>query len=243
MGSPYTHKWCWDFYTPQKQILEVFPFTDEGWLEALEIEKRILSPIINDIQCLNENVGGNMSLSVFRHIGKNHFKNGTGCFSLSKEERSRLSKEITKRQRKNKTGLFGMSLEEKCKNAKKGGLKAFELKKGIFALTEEERKKLNQKHKEEKIGIYGMSEERKSEISRKNGKIVGKKCFENKTGLFGLSEEDKMRARKNGGKVTAKKLNSEKWICLETGFITTSGPLTRYQNKRGIDTSKRERVK
>jgi hypothetical protein len=39
-----------------------------------------------------------------------------------------------------------------------------------------------------------------------------------------------------------KKTNSQKWMCLETGFITNSGSLSRYQNKRGIDTSKRIRL-
>ena len=28
-GSPITHKWIWNFYTPKKQILEIFDFTNE----------------------------------------------------------------------------------------------------------------------------------------------------------------------------------------------------------------------
>jgi len=40
----------------------------------------------------------------------------------------------------------------------------------------------------------------------------------------------------------AKKTNSQKWMCEETGYITTSGPLTLYQKTRGIDTSKRVRI-
>jgi hypothetical protein len=31
-------------------------------------------------------------------------------------------------------------------------------------------------------------------------------------------------------------------MCSETGYITTSGPLSIYQRKRGIDTSKRKRI-
>ena len=42
----------------------------------------------------------------------------------------------------------------------------------------------------------------------------------------------------NGSKVT----NSQKWICTETGYVTTSGALTHYQRKRNIDTSKRKRI-
>lgn len=47
---------------------------------------------------------------------------------------------------------------------------------------------------------------------------------------------------KERGRITCKKLNTEKWMCTETGFVSTSGPLTLYQRKRGIDTSKRKRV-
>jgi hypothetical protein len=36
--------------------------------------------------------------------------------------------------------------------------------------------------------------------------------------------------------------NTQLWRCTETGKITTSGPLTRYQNSRGIDKSCRERI-
>ena len=25
-GSPYTNKWCWELYTPKKQILQFFDF-------------------------------------------------------------------------------------------------------------------------------------------------------------------------------------------------------------------------
>jgi hypothetical protein len=30
-GSPKTNKWCWELYTPKKQILQLFDFTDEGF--------------------------------------------------------------------------------------------------------------------------------------------------------------------------------------------------------------------
>jgi len=241
-GSPITHKWCWDFYTPKKQILEIFDYTDEGYHNAFEVEKRLIKPVLNDKWCLNENVGGIMSLSSAKKVGKNHFKNGTGCFSLTQQERIKLSKEIIERQRKNKIGLFGMSKEEIVNAAKLGGQKSFEMKTGIFSLTEQERKELNQKLKEENRGIYGISEERRKEIGRLSGKKSGKKTFEKKTGLFGMNDEDKQNARIKGGKTTAQKLNQQKWKCLVTGYITTPGPLTSYQKRRNIDTSKRIRI-
>ena len=38
------------------------------------------------------------------------------------------------------------------------------------------------------------------------------------------------------------KTNSQRWMCLETGFITSAGNLVQYQRARGIDTSKRKRI-
>ncbi len=39
-----------------------------------------------------------------------------------------------------------------------------------------------------------------------------------------------------------KRLNTEKWKCTVTGHISTSGPLSRFQKARGIDTTNRVRV-
>jgi general stress protein YciG len=101
-------------------------------------------------------------------------------------------------------------------------------------MSPEERKELNKKLYEEKRGIYSLTPEERSDISSKNGK----KLYEDGRGLFSLTPEEKSEAGKKGGKVT----NSQKWMCLETGYITTSGPLTKYQRARGIDTSKRVRI-
>jgi general stress protein YciG len=193
--------------------LEIFDYTDEGYCKAFEVEKRLIKQVLNDKWCLNENVGGVMSLSSVRKVGENHFKNGTGCFSLSKEERIKLSKEIVERNRKNKTGLFGMNKKQILDAAKLGGQKSFEMKTGIFSLTEQQIKELNQKLKEEKRGIYGISKERRKEIGRMSGKK------------------------------SAKIINSQRWECSETGYISTPAGLTHYQKSRGIDTSKRNRIK
>jgi hypothetical protein len=74
------------------------------------------------------------------------------------------------------------------------------------------------------------------------GKIGGKTSYEKGVGFFALSTEELYNIRKNAGKQGSKITNSQKWMCLETGFITTSGALTRYQQKRNIDTSKRKRI-
>lgn len=100
-------------------------------------------------------------------------------------------------------------------------------------LTEEGRetmKKLGLKNKEESRGIFGQTPEQRSENGRKNALI----CKEKGAGIFSLTSEQLSE--------NSKKSNSQKWICTETEFITTAGALSRYQNKRGIDTSKRKRV-
>ena len=191
MGSPKTNKWCWKLYTPKKQILQFFEFTDDGWLEANQIEQRIIRPFYNDDKwCLNENCGGVISFDIL------------------------------------------------SKSGKLGGQKVYEEGKGIHARTKEEmvengRKTGNKMYGEMK-GIFAMSPEERSEISRKSGK----KIYEEKKGCFSLTDEQKRERSKKSAKIT----NSQRWICTETGFITNSGNLSRYQKARGIDTSKRKRI-
>jgi hypothetical protein len=66
MGSPVTHKWMWDFYTPKLTILEIFPNTEEGWAEALSVENRLIRPDMDNPFCLNEKYGSFISLSARR---------------------------------------------------------------------------------------------------------------------------------------------------------------------------------
>lgn len=154
-GSPKTNKWCWELYTPRKQILELFEYSDEGWIKSLEIENRLIKPVINDHFCLNENVGNKLSLKS-RKIG-----------------------------------------------AKKAGKNAVKFKKGIFKFTKEERKQASSKG---------------GQKNKENGHIqkIGKKQM--------------------------KKLNTEKWKCLITNYVSTYGPLTIYQRSRKIDTNLRVKV-
>lgn len=69
LGSPTTHKWMWDFYTPVTQLLEFFPCTDEGWAEALKVEKRLISSDLDNPLCLNESCAGVYSLETLRKSG------------------------------------------------------------------------------------------------------------------------------------------------------------------------------
>ena len=187
MGSPVTHKDFWELHTPKKEIVKTFDYTDNGWLEAQEFEKSLVTPVYNiDPHCLNENCSGVISLEIRRKAGN--------------------------KTKENKTGIFSFSLEEMIENRRKGGNKA----------------------KENKTGIFGRSPEKMSEDGRKSGN----KAKENKTGIFSLSPEERIENSRKAGKTTS----SQKWQCTETGYISTVGGLTRYQNKRGINTSKRIKV-
>ena len=76
MGSPKTNKWYWKVYTPKIQILQFFPYTEEGWKEAQILEKRLIRPDLNNPLCLNESCGCLLSLESNRKGGKVGGKRG-----------------------------------------------------------------------------------------------------------------------------------------------------------------------
>ena len=90
-GSPVTNKWCWELYTPKKQILELFEFDDGGYIKAQEIEKRLIKPVLNDKCCLNENVGGITSLKISRETALKNWREGKGLASISLEKRKEVA--------------------------------------------------------------------------------------------------------------------------------------------------------
>jgi len=229
MGSPVTHKWCWELYTPKKQILEVFPFTDEGWLEANLVEDRLIRPFYNtDKWCLNESCGGNYSLATRRKSAKKGARRlkqlGIGIFALTHNEilhnASKGGEVGGKVNAKNKTGICGRSKEKMTEDGKKGGSiggkisgrENVELKRGFFNMSEKEMQKV------------------RSEAGKKSAKIQKELGI----GMFALSSEQ--LSEKN------RKSALQRWQCTETGYISNASGLSQYQNKRGIDTSKRVRL-
>lgn len=166
-GSPETHKWYWEFYTPKKQILQLFGFTDEGWLEAQEVEKRLIKPFFNtDMWCLNESCGGVCSLKILREIGKRTQELKIGIFSQTKEQLQENG-----RKTGTKYGHIG---------GKKSAVKRKELKTGIFGLTKEQMIENGKKSsggrlvKELGLGICGLSKEERIENGKKYGSKAGK---------------------------------------------------------------------
>ena len=238
-GSPVTHKWMWNFYTPKKQILEIFPFTDEGWLEAQEVEKRIIKPVFNtDKWCLNENCGGIISMNSLVMNGKisgNRNKElGLYICGLTYEERVKYGKIGLETQKKNNLAIYGIAAEQRIEYGKRGGNTCKEKNVGVCGLSKEELSNAGKiggpKSYELGIGIHGRTKEQMSEDGKKGAQKAKELCV----GLYGLTTEQRSE--------TAKKVNSQKWMCLETGYVANPGALSTYQKNRGIDTSKRVKI-
>jgi hypothetical protein len=69
LGSPKTHAWKWEFYTPILEICEFFPYTDGGWVDAQNVENRCIKPDLNNPLCLNEHYGSVISSEACKRGG------------------------------------------------------------------------------------------------------------------------------------------------------------------------------
>jgi hypothetical protein len=161
-GSPVTNKWKWEFYTPKKQILEVFPFSEEGWQTANLVEDRLIGPDLNNPLCLNESCGPKSSLRVRSRAGK------IGGATTTKR----------------KAGVLGRTPEQMTEDGRKGGtLGGATCKregKGIFSMAPDERKAASSRggetmvnrNRANKTGLHGLSSEELSENGKKGSKKV-----------------------------------------------------------------------
>ena len=121
MGSPYTHKWCWELYTPKKQILELFDYTDEGYEKCRKVEDRLIGPVLNDHICLNENCGGTISLEVHRKTGRKLKELGMGIHAQTPEQRIENGKTGGNKVKELGIGIHAQTPEQRIENSKKGG--------------------------------------------------------------------------------------------------------------------------
>jgi hypothetical protein len=147
--------------------------------------------------------------------GKKTYELGIGIHAIAPEQRTENSKKAYT------NGLGKMSKEEKSEVSKKGGNKAYELGVGVHSLTKEDKIEIGKKGYANGIG----------KISKEDKIEIGKKAYAN--GLGKMSKEERNKNCKKGG--------SQKWMCLETGYVSNSGGLSMYQKARGIDTSKSNR--
>jgi len=97
-----------------------------------------------------------------------------------------------------------------------------------------------QKMKESQTGLFDPKlKPFRSEWTSRAGKARAQQCLRNQD-FSGLGAS--FEAASEAGKKGQEKTNLQRWKCLITGHISTSGPLTNFQRKRGIDTSLRERL-
>ena len=127
-------------------------------------------------------------------------------------------------------GIHSLTYEQRSEYGKKATEIAKELGVGLYGFTKEQRSEYGKKSKELGVGIFSYTKKQLSE----NGYNGGKKAYEMKVGVHALTKEQMSE--------NSKKIASQKWKCLETGFISNAGGLACYQRKRNIDTSKRVRI-
>jgi hypothetical protein len=213
MGSPVTNKWCWELYTPKKQILEIFDYTDGGYIEAQEVERRLIKPFYNnDRWCLNACCNLKMSIDICRKNGKKILEMGIGIFGRTKEERYETAKISGTKTYQLGIAIHSLSPDEKKECGSKGGKKTYELG----------------------IGVHGRNKNQRIKDSKKGGELA----YELGVGVHARSKEKMTEDGRKGSKNT----NSQKWECTETGYVANPGNLSKYQKRNGIDTSKRRRI-
>jgi hypothetical protein len=160
MGSPVTHKWMWEFYTPKIQILEVFPPTDEGWKEASQVELRLIRPELNNPLCLNEGCGPCVSLEISR-------RNGARLRDAMHSEKDSEGKSLHA-IKMGQTG--GKSQPFAVKHA--NGVKARDENLGMFARTKEEHSETSRlvgiMQRDQNKGIHLQTLEEKHEMGKKS---------------------------------------------------------------------------
>ena len=192
----------------------------------------------------------------YKVVENPHFANRSYQTSLkfhyvpSKEEATKNGKKGLKKQKENNIGYFGIDLDKRKIICKKGGSvagpKTYKLGVGVHGLTKKQNSQNGKKSGgiggkkayELGLGVHGRSKEKMSNDGKKGGivggKISGRNTYENKIGIHSQTKEQLSELGKNTG--------NQKWQCLETGFITNAGNLTKYQRARGICTLKRLRI-
>jgi hypothetical protein len=146
--------------------------------------------------------------------------------SPSEEQRKKQSEGMKGKYAGKNNHNYGKSLSKEHKEKLKN------------SISTEERIEIGRKNYEMKVGIHGLPPEE----TLKNAKKGGNTAKELGLGIHGRSKEEIIEHGKMGGLIGGKTTSSQRWECLETGFITNAGNLTKYQKKRGIDTSKRKRI-
>lgn len=226
VGSPITHKDKWNQIKYTKFILEVF----NNYEDAQEAEKKLIKPHLNNPLCLNENIGGIISI-------KSKSRGGKISGRIAKES-GQINRIRTKENCSKGGKIQGKRNVESgqiIELGKKWGKIAVESGQ-IFEISSKETRRKGGKTQGKRNVESGLLDSiRTKENCSKGGKIGGKIAFESGH----LERICNFEIRSRGGVSSS----SQRWKCLITGHISNAGPLTKYQKARGIDPSLRERIK
>jgi hypothetical protein len=253
-GTPKTNRRYWEWYTPEKQILQVFDPTEEGWKQANLLEDRLIRPDLNNPLCLNEGIGGYVSLRVLKDNNKiiHKDKNSEGK-SINAVNAGKLAakKVFAKKNKEGKSehavrrGHLGGTATHARKDENGISLHNIEINKKVHAEKTPEGKSLHSVKCAEKL--HSIKDEDGKSI---HAKLMNKKAHERKT-PEGKSE----LAVRNGRKALQTLLERDpefqrrnalqKWqdpLHPELG-CHNAGVLARLQKKHGYPSESGTRVK
>ena len=229
MGSPITHKEKWQIYTPQKEILREFDYTDDGWLQAQDFEKELIRPVYNsDINCLNESCGLRISLAVCREATKKFWSNLTPKQRSERAKQRSESRTPKQRSESAKKGRANMTQEQRSAAVRKANA----------SRTPKQRSDASRKARKE--WLANTTHEQRSEATRKGRK----KQLVNTTPeqRSAITRKGRANMTPEQRSVVARIASTTKFQCTVTGYISTAGPLAQYQRARGIDASNRVKI-
>ena len=229
LGSPKTHKWMWEFYTPKIQILEFFPYTDEGWKEANLVEDRIIKPDINNLLCLNEAYGAYVSLACRSEGGKK----GAEKLHEAKDE--------------NGKSLQGLEAAKRLHEAKDGNgksLHSLEMNKKLHEAKDENGKSLHGLESAKRLH-RAKGENGKSLVALRLNEKIHKEKDENGKSVHAVEAAKKTHEAKdeNGKSLVAMKTNAQIWESTIDGFRSHASGVARHNRANGWDPNARIRVK
>lgn len=253
-GTPVTNRRYWEWYTPKKQILEIFPTTEEGWRQANKVEDRLIRPDLNDPLCLNEGIGGYVSLRVLRdnnkiiHKEKNEEGKSANAVKAGKLAAKKVfaeKNEEGKSKHAVRRGHLGGTSTHSRKDENGKSLHNIELNKKLHAEKTPDGKSAFARR--QALRMHSVkNEEGKSVAAVKLGATAHREKDENGKSVLGV---------KNGKKTLAGLLernpNHQRDISLQRWMdpdhpelgAHNAGVLARLQKKFGYPSERRNRVK
>jgi hypothetical protein len=237
-GTPHTHKWMWEFYTPKIQILEFFPYTDEGWLEANLVEDQIIRPDLNNPLCLNEGCGGRVSREALQRGGykmkgvpkTQEHKDKIGRGNKGKKRSPEYCEALSERNK-------GRILTEEQKIKQSESIKRF------FNENPEVRARITEKAKERKWFHNPLTGETRHSTETPGGGWEPGRPISYLGAPWWTNGKENRRSFECPGPDWVRGVNNHpskrRFQCTITGFVSSPGGLTKYQKQRGIDPSNR----